>query len=1375
MRKTAFSFILITALAILYSSCLFSQTELVNPIIIDIDDGLPSNFVTAIAKDNEGFMWFGTDNGLCRWDGISTKVYRNDASDTSSLANNIIEPDALLWDETQNKLLIGTSYGFSIYNPRSGTFNNYYPGKGGPLASGNRISALIKDRDGIIWLATDNGFVSFNPNLSSFKNYYYAGQFKVHQLIDTIKVNTILAISQDLNNDSVFWIGTRSGLLKFNKHTEEIKQFYYDYHLKNIEYAINIFRSVCPHPNGKLYLGTWTNGMTIFSTITETFINNFRPGGASKKESSYDGTVPPIKVKSDHEIWLPIALGLSVYDTETDEITFTKSYRNPAGKSYPIWLNLIDGQHRLWCGSRYGVYLFDKQNQQFDNFFFRPTSDTKHYITYDIFEDTKTGLIFMAEQGGDGLHYFDPESENFSFIKLPINPLMEITINSIFQTSDGVICIVSPYGLFKLSNDRKKLLQITKFEDSYPWLKSMVEDKYGNIWISSLNNGLQQVDLKSGKLEKAKNWRSYFESDRNVPDILHLHVDRDNRIWFIRQYGGYGYYDRKKDTVCYFFMSDSNDNNFYHLTCFAQGKDNIIWAGDWENGLGFIDPDYPGKGVQTFSPAEKRIQSGTVYNIRLDGNNRLWMLTRAGLEMFDPSTGQNTLFNQNDGLIVYDTFFNRNSYIPGSFEKLSDGRMVVGYRRGLGFFYPDSLIVNDEVPIPYLSSLKVFEKELSSENELFYTNHIDLKYHQNFLTFEYSAISLGLGNNINFFHQLEGVDRDWIQSSRRFASYSNLAPGKYIYRVKVQSKYKIWSEKPLIFEIVIHPPWWKTWWAYLMYVLFVGGALFGFYRFQLNRQVALRETSRLKELDDIKSQLYANITHEFRTPLTVITGMADEIKSDLLKGDQKRLDDFLDMIRRNAGKLLHLVNQMLDLSKLESGKLELKPVQADVAPYLQYITESFQSFAESQGIKLVFYNETEEVIMDHDPDKLFTIISNLLSNAIKFTLKGGKVICHLNISGKPKPESLILKVKDTGIGIGADALPNIFNRFFQADSSSTRQGEGTGIGLSLTKELVELMDGRIEVKSQVGKGSEFIVQLPITRNAQLPDSKTDKKQTHTEILDKLQTAFQVELMGNKLSGPKPTEADELPITLIVEDNEDVAKYIALSLGDAYQIHHAHNGQEGIDQALELIPDIIICDVMMPIKDGYEVCAFLKQDERTSHVPIIMLTAKATKEDRIEGLIRGADAYLPKPFDKEELLVRMEKLIHLRKHLHEKFSGKKYALKRTLSADNIEDQFLQKAISKIEKNIDDSEFGTSQLAKLIGMSESQLYRKLKALTGKSTAVFIRVIRLNKAAELLKTSELNISEIAYETGFNDPAWFSRAFKDEFGKSPLAYRDD
>ena len=1365
-------FIVISLLAYYQS---FAQYKFTNPIIIDKNNGLSSNCITTITKDSAGFLWFGTDNGLCRWDGIAAKVFQPDKSDSNSISGKIIKAKSLLWDESRNKLFIGTENGLSVYDPQSGKFKNYLINSQNSGSLKAIVTSIIKDRQDVIWICTAFGFARFLPDADNFIYYFYKGGFERRHKVDREKINIILDIKQDVNNDSVFWTGTSSGLLKFNKYTENIQRFYYLPASQNLESNLNIFRTVCPHPNGNLYLGTWTTGMVIFDTKTEKFLRTFRPSGVPESKIFFDGTLPPILVKSDHEIWLPTVQGLSIFDTEKEKITFSKFYKNPDGKKYPIWLNLIDGQNRLWCGSEYGVYMFDPQNQQFDNYFFKPTAEDKSYITWEIFEDRKTGLIFLAEQNADGLHFYNPSTGHFDHLDLPVSTLDEKSVNAIYQSSNGIVWIVCQNSLFQLSQNRKKLIPVTYMIPDNPMFTDIFEDKKGNIWIASRNFGLQKLNLQKNRIENMISRNKYKNSGIGVPDFRNLFVDRNNRIWFRIYEKGYGFYSPEKDTLVYFSNQDSQVFSPYNVTCFAEGKVNIIWVGTEDNGLGYIDTYFPYKGFQPEFSTKNGLTNNYIHKIARDDKNRLWMLTGTGLEMLNPETGESAVYTKNEGIQTFDTFANRNSYIPGTIQKLADGRMVIGYRRGLGFFNPDSLKSNMDIPTPYLTSIKVFEQEHYSDASLFNLHQIELLHQQNFLTFEYSAIALRANEMFRFFHKLTGVDRDWVESPHRFASYSNLAPGEYLFVVKAQNGYNEELVQTSYLKFIIYPPWWRTWWAYCLYNLLFGSIIFWFYRYQLKRHLVQREAAQLRKLNTLKSRLYTNITHEFRTPLTVILGMVNEINSRLKPGDINRFEESLNMIKRSGENLLHLVSQMLDMSKLESGKLELKQVQADVIPYLQYITESFQSLADSKGVKLVFYNEIDNIIMDHDPDKLFNIISNLLSNAIKFTPKGGKIIFHIKKSTEALSEKLILKIKDDGIGIPANEIPHIFDRFYQVDNSSTRHGEGTGIGLSLTKELVDLMKGEINVKSRQGEGCEFTVKIPVTKNA--PEQQADYREKSTTP----ETDHKTELQIKKKRPVVQDSAENMPfidsgypITLIVEDNKDVAKYIGTCLGNEYKLHYAKDGKEGIDKALEIIPDIIICDVMMPQKDGFEVCTTLKQDQRTSHIPIIMLTARATKEDKLKGLISGADAYLSKPFDKKELLVRMEKMIELRKHLLDKYSSRKHKLKSSLSKDNIEDVFLHKAISAIEKNIDDSQFGTLQLSFAVGMSESQLYKKLKALTGKSTAVFIRTVRLNKARELLITTSMNVSEIAYETGFTDPAWFSRVFKAEFGESPNTFRD-
>lgn len=527
------------------------------------------------------------------------------------------------------------------------------------------------------------------------------------------------------------------------------------------------------------------------------------------------------------------------------------------------------------------------------------------------------------------------------------------------------------------------------------------------------------------------------------------------------------------------------------------------------------------------------------------------------------------------------------------------------------------------------------------------------------------------------------------------------------------------------------------------------------YRLRLQEQ----QKQYVEELDQLKTKFFTNISHEFRTPLTVIIG-----NTSLIKGHEK----LKSIIHRNSKHLLQLVNQLLDLAKLESGSLKLNEIQADIIHYLRYLTESLYSMADEKEIALTFYTEEKELLMSFDEEKIQHIVYNLLSNAIKFTDKGGKVVFHVRKADQKNQSWLQFKVSDTGIGIRPEALDRIFDRFYQTEAKINIIQEGSGVGLSLTKELVEMMEGQITVSSQPGKGTEFTVLLPIHHRAVLQEPKTQIPEA--EVPETTAVPTLTDLSHNP---------GERPQLLLIEDNPDVRTYIEDLLKKTYQITVAENGQEGIDKALELIPDIIISDVMMPLKDGFEVCQTLKTDERTSHIPIILLTAKATTENRIEGLRGGADAYLTKPFNKEELFVRLEKLVELRKALQARYAApvpflqQVQAKSKPKAEPSLDDLFLQKLVKVVRDRLDDPDLAVADLCRAVNLSNMQVNRKLKALTGRTPSRFIRSIRLEKGMELLQTTELTISEIAYDVGFSDPNYFSRSFSEEFGHPPNVIR--
>ncbi len=619
-----------------------------------------------------------------------------------------------------------------------------------------------------------------------------------------------------------------------------------------------------------------------------------------------------------------------------------------------------------------------------------------------------------------------------------------------------------------------------------------------------------------------------------------------------------------------------------------------------------------------------------------------------------------------------------------------------------------------------------------------------LAFANNALRFRYAAPSFDDESKNEYQYLLEGYDKDWSAWNKEtYKDYTGLQPGAYRFLVRARNIYRQVGETAVC-EIQILPPFYRTWSAYLVYALLLAGGIFQVWRFGLKRirkkhlqEIKQLEYEKLKELDHLKSRFFANISHEFRTPLTLILGPVEHLLSTHPEAGQARQ---YHLIKRNAQRLLRLINQLLDLSKLDAGKMKLDMRLEDIIPILRGITFSFESLVETKKIRLGFESSLESAVLYFDRDKTEQILTNLISNAVKFTPEGGAVQVNVELAGEEN-EWLQIEVSDTGPGISEGQLQHIFDRFYQGDEASRIDEPGTGIGLALTRELVELHQGRITVSSQAGHGARFRIRLPF---------------------------------GKEERPPQVIEAEELDrenTLLLVEDNPDMRAFIREILAGSYRVIEAADGQEGAEKAFEFIPDLIISDVMMPRKDGLELCDLLKNDERTSHIPVILLTAKASVESRLAGLERGADDYLSKPFNREELLIRSRNLLELRRRLRVRYANLHPPGPPEDKSIQMEDAFLQKIRGIVEQHLPDVEFEIDQLARIVGMSRSQLFRKIKALTGQSPSLFIRAIRLHRGRELLQTTGMNVSEVAYEVGFSTPAYFSDAFMEAFGMRPSA----
>ncbi|MBL7775842.1 MAG: response regulator, partial [Saprospiraceae bacterium] len=838
---------------------------------------------------------------------------------------------------------------------------------------------------------------------------------------------------------------------------------------------------------------------------------------------------------------------------------------------------------------------------------------------------------------------------------------------------------------------------------------------------------------------------SRLDGTSGTPGCWQVAEDERRQIW-VQRSRGYSVYRPEQDTFFHLFPFGKQEKA--RVDYFAADKAGRMWVAGTGMGLCLADPSAPELGFR------KRLKLGlkNPQCLLVDAKNRIWMGSEEGLAYLSADLNR---------AVYYPLAYGLDEPVE-TLALLSSGEIAVGQRGAVHIFHPDRLMHNLEKPRPYLTAFKVFQQEYKTDTLLSHLRVIRLRHDQNYFSFEFSAIGYNLPEEQKFEYRLQGVDPDWINpGKRRYAAYTNLASGDYVFLLRVANNEGLWCEQPYRLAIHISTPWWNTWWARLSLLALLVASLYGLYRFQLRRRLEHAEALRLKELDTVKSRLYTNITHEFRTPLTVINGMAEHIKAD----PQQWLSEGPDLILRNSQNLLTLVNQMLELRKLEAGMLPAHLVLSDIVAYVRYLTESFHSYAEFKKIDLNVVSQWAHFEMDYDPDKILTIVTNLLSNAIKFTPAGGSITLHIGAPSEQTggPEHIEISVRDTGIGIPPEELPLIFNRFYQAGASS--EGGGTGIGLALSKELAQLLGGNIRVTSSYGQGTVFTVTLPVSRQATSAPAWPD-------IQGKIRL-FPTPVEANQ---PAPdTRPDHRPLVHIVEDNPDVVRYLRACLEPEYRVAVAADGKAGLEQATAEVPDLVISDVMMPEMDGLEMCLQLKTDVRTSHIPVILLTARADLDSRLQGLRHGADIYLAKPFDKTELALQIRNLLNGRKALQAHYlalATQQQPLPHAGPAPE-ENAFVLNMRAIVEAHLGDPAFAVERFCREAGMSNSNLHRKLTALTGRSANQFIRYIRLAKACTLLCDPERTIAAVADDCGFNDPVYFARAFKQEFGVSPSEYR--
>jgi len=1363
---------------------------------ITTQEGLSSNDVNCLLQDKLGFIWIGTNNGLNRYDGSEIKVYRNKQNNLNSISDNGIW--SIIEDQSGN-IWIGTKGGIlNKYSPEIEKFEHIKIGDN--KYSANSITAILEDNQGIIWIGTySQGLFSYNPKTKKINNLEYDPKNR-----SGLSNNFITSLFQD--EEGSIWISTYNGLNRLNPN--------------KLSNGFEVFKRSDSNPNtisnnlvwrveqsrfdkNLLWIGT-ADGLCSYN-IKEGIFNRLLIKAAipSQFSNSFASAVDQ-NIYGKNILWAATYGGLFRIDLSDNT---SEQFVNDKNNSKALLGNkidqlMIDRSGVLWIANEKGLNYYSLKSQKFNNLFSKIKNNPEYQ---ELSNSDIKGII-----NGGYNHFYIASSEALFSLKVnngyselnKFNELNDLNLWSIEKGLNNDLWI-GTYGNglihFDLNTKKKRLLKIespTFKTSAFDYIKALHLAKNGVLWIGFWGGGLASLDTKTEKYDIWINDNSNPKS-LSFNDVWTLHEDKQGRLWIGTNGGGLNLFVPEKDgqfKSWKFDIENKNsliNNSIQTINEIPSGNDNetILLVGT-ENGLSRVtiknnNSDKFDVQLQfnNYINAEGLIDK-SLSGVLSDENGILWISSHSGLIRFNQTDGSSNIFDNADGL-------SSNIFNPDAYSKTENGLMIFGSVKGPIVFNPAEIRLSEYEPNIILTDFQIFNKSIVPGEDsplktfIAETKNIDLKYDQNVITFKFSSLDFNASEQIKYMHKLEGFDRDWINSgSIRSATYTNLDPGNYTLKVKATNSDGFWSSKTASVNINIAPPVWKTAWAYAFYILLIAAGLFAIRKFELSRsrlrsELKLRdlEAKKIREIENMKSRFFANLSHEFRTPLMLIKGPSEQLLNDI---NSNRFEQYK-LIHRNSEKLQNLIDQLLELSQLESSSIPVKAKKENIIPSLRGLFFSFAAYAEQKNIKINFSSDREKIMVWFDRDKLDKIFNNLLSNAFKFTLDGGIISVDVKSIFVNNLEYLQIFVKDTGIGIPKDKIEKIFDRFFQVDDSSRRAYGGSGIGLALVRELVDLHKWKISADSEIGKGTGFKLEIPLN-DFYLNENEKFEKSSAVDLPEN----GNKEITGNnplvkeKLKIEKKNnvhfaeQSENIPSILIVEDSEDVRIYISELLKDNYTILLSENGQKGLESAFENLPDIIISDVMMPEMDGIEFCKRIKSDWRTSHIPVILLTAKASAESKIEGLETGADDYVTKPFNFRELYVRIKNLLEQRSSLKEKFGKDVKFIPENITPNKADQEFLNNAINIVEKYIGDSAFDSDNFANQIFLSRSQLHRKIIAITGQSTGEFIRTIRLKKAAGMIMEKKLSVTQIALEVGFNSPSHFTKAFKQIFDCLPSEFVD-
>ncbi|TKK65340.1 response regulator [Ilyomonas limi] len=1351
------------------------QSQDIEVKYLGIENGLSNNTVITIFQDHNGFMWFGTYDGLNRFDGYEFKVFRNIIDDSTSIASNNIN---CIGEDASHNIWVGGQKEINIYNPITARFSTpsytFSNGITRQRIADNVMSVQLVRNNAMLVGTQHNGLFCFDNSTTNGKQILLNNKRLANYYVTAIKYDT--------TTNSTYVLVQNEGLFVYDAQKQTL-------HLKN-----NLLKQancISVSSNGKLWIGD-NSGLYQLDNAINTLSASLVP---------YKGPVVNLCEDKKGTLWIATDGGgvwlLPAGQNNAVPLSTTNAKNKSLINSNAVYAIYEDKEERKWIGTlRGGVNVIEPQQNKFEKVIYQPVDNTSAVENFilSFCEDEKHNVWIGTD--GAGLRYWNRVDNTFkNFVHDSNNPntVSSNFITNIINDDSRGVWLSTWFGGINYYNTNTGLFQhytcfnpVTKTINNNVW--TLLKDSHKRLWACAVRNG--------GLYLFNQHANTFDMFDNRLAELQCLTEDADGNIW-----GGDYTSLYKIDTVNKKHQVYSIG---YAVRSMYEDKKKNFWIGTQEGGL--LRFNRQNGTFERFTTTDG-LPHNTVLRILEDGKGNLWLSTYNGLSRFDPAKKTFRNFSQSDGLQSNQFSFN------GALA-LNSGELLFGGIKGFNVFYPQKIAEEKREPPLFLSTLKVNSAPV--QNNLSYIKEKDqdvikkviIPYDEAALSFDYLGLDYADAANINYAYYLQGWDKNWnYVKNTRTATYSRLREGDYIFKVKVSYADGIWSNPQQLLYITVLPPWYRTWWAYSLYVLLCMAAIY-LYALYKSRQAKLHyeiqlahlETQKEKELNEKKIAFFTNISHEFRTPLSLII---NPIKDLLNKPETRTGNAELKVVYRNAQRLLRLVDQLLLFKKADAETEKLHIVKLNFYSLCNDVFSCFTEQARIRKIKYELQSNTKKLMLHADREKLEIALFNVLSNAFKYTPDGGEIIFII----EEKEEQVRVSISDTGTGISETEGKKLFEQFYQIKNASSKSG--FGIGLYLVKKFVEAHEGTVTYKSLEGKGTTFTIVLnKIVTETAAPSNNESKQvaasdakrtdesalinapaeiEANTNIIaeeEQLQITpvsailselseemAETESMPAKPDLPQELASDKQTL-LIIDDDNEIRNYLVSIFAPDYKIYEANCAEDGIKLAQKHLPDLIISDIVMKGLNGLDLCRTLKEDKKVSHIPIILLTGTTSDEMQLQGMESGADDYIKKPFDKDILAARVKSILKRRNILQSYFYNEITFGSATFKISDEYKEFLQACMRIIENHLTDDQFSIKTLATEIGMSHSNLYKKIKAVSGQSVNAFIRFIRLRKAAEVFINTENNVNETAAMVGFNDIKYFRSQFVKLFGVNPSEY---